>query len=250
MELFQKCLAFVGVCVSLLSAQTTLYAADASGQGDNSQLVPGYNEQYTFKVDGVTVGTQSAVLSKITNGRQTWIFTLNLVGSVNGQPCTFKQSGAFVVDSDGHAVSFDSISLTNGVSRAEKVIFGAKGVTADFDPVIPGIYHTFPTFGLPSLLVDDLVTPLSLASRAAHAKGTDGGFLIPVFSANFLRQAAIVFKPKVVPDWTSKHISIYDGTLEAPGHPDSTFEYWLSNNTGEIVRVYNRAERMEIDKEK
>jgi len=245
MELYQKLLSIAGVCIIFFTAQTMLFAADTATQDESDQLVPGYSEQYTFRVAGAPIGGQSATLSRIDNGQQTWVFTLDLSMPVDGQQRTFKQSGTFVVGSDGHAISFNSVSITNGVSQSEKVVFGARGATADFDPAIPGANHTFMTFGQPFLQVTNLVTPLSIATRAYHVSAI-GGFLIPAFSATYLKQVAMTFKPKTNPNWAGRHFNVFDGTLSVPGQPDTTFEYWLSSSNGEIIRAINKSEKLEI----
>jgi hypothetical protein len=249
MELFRKIdlrVIFSFIFIALFSISSNDANADHRPVSSiGVQLSPGYTEQYSFKVDGQVIGTQTAVLVRTDNGQQTWTFNLTLTSRVAGETHTFQQSGSFVVDNAAHAISYDTIAVSDGISQSEKVVVGNRGATADFDPEIPGINHVAPILGDPYLLVNNLVTPLSLATRALHSSKTPL-FLVPAFSVDALRQVVITFRPKQSSNPDAKWCEVYDGTLYVPGSPDSTFEYWLSRRTGQIVRCFNRELKLDI----
>jgi hypothetical protein len=220
-------------------------AADPPAQGAAGALAQGYTERWTFNIAGKSIGTQSAILTKIDNGLQTWAFRINLVVPANGQSVTLKQTGRFVVDSSGHPVSLDTTAVTNGVSQGEKITFGNGSATVDLDPPIAAVAHSFPVPDHPYLLINNLMTLVSLATRATHASAS-AEYVLPTFSANALRPADIKLTPVGPAPGSAKPCHVFDATITATGLPSSVNEYWLSDTTGELVRCIDKNQSLVI----
>jgi len=235
---------FLGILLLAVIAIASLAAhGDApSTSAAKSSLAPGYTETYSFKMDGKSIGTQTATLTKVEGGQQTWTFSFNLLAPLNGRTLTLKQTGIFALDDDARPVSLDTVITTmDGSPQREKVTFGQGTATVDLDPPIAAIAHTFPVPGHPYLMINNVITLLSIETRAAHPS-TPAAFEMPSFNANSLQPIDLTLKP--------------DGVAQVDGQPCHKYivmpianELALSDSTGDILSVTDSAQKLEIVKE-
>jgi len=239
--------AFAAISVMLFTVfNSSVGQASADTPVQNpSPLAAGYTEQYSFKINGKSIGTQSATLVKVANGVQTWTFSLDLLLPINTQSVSLKQSGTFVLGSDAQPVSLDTVALVNGASQSEKITFGAAGAVAVLEPPDPAIASPIPVVGSPYLLVNNLMTLISLATRANYGKQMSG-YTIPVFGANSLRQATISLQPSTDQQTEGSPFRVFDATISSPGLPSSTSQYWLSSSTGALERCSDKSQGLEV----
>jgi hypothetical protein len=243
---------FVAVFGAALSALLGVRAmADVSSTtATSADLVPGYTETYTFSTAGKSFGTQSATLTKVENNQETWSFTIDLMVPTSGTPTIplLKQTGTYTVDSDFRPINLDTTAVTGGASQGEKLSFADGNVTCDFDPSIAAVAHSFPVGGHPYLVVNNLISLLSLVTRANRNIGATG-LVVNGFSGNALRPLQIMFHPMPSPVQQDKAYSVYQMMLTVPGLPQVTNIVWLSNRTGEIVRLIDNSQNLLVVKD-
>jgi hypothetical protein len=213
-----------------------------------TDLIQGYSETYVFKIGGKSIGEQSATLTKTENGLQTWTFSLNLAIPHNGQMISLIQSGTFVLDSEERAVSLDTTALVNGATQKEILNFADGEVNDSLDPPVAAIKNTFPLTGHPYLVIDNVITLISLAARANHAHLAQSPTM-QAFSANAFLPLMMSFAPTVGAASTDGTSKPYVLTLTGQSIPTVTQDIMLSHATGEIVRLDDPSQGLEIVKQ-
>jgi hypothetical protein len=245
---------FFTIAAILAAAFAQYGLLPANAHADDQQtaaaatLTAGYSEKYSFKINGKSIGEQSATLVKVDNGVQTWKFDINLQVPINTQTYSLKQTGTYVLASDYSPLSLDTVAVANGATQSEKLIFSDTGVNVTLDPVQPEIASSIPVLGRPHLLVNNLVSLVSLATRATFAKQV-GAYSFSVFSGTVLRQVFVSLKPSADQQAVNSPFRVFDATMSAPGLPDTINQYYLSSTTGELLRCTDRAQGLEITKE-
>jgi hypothetical protein len=134
------------------------------------------------------------------------------------------------------------------MSQKEKLTFGANGISTEMDPPIPAIANLIPVTGRPYLNISNLITLISLQTRANFAKQADG-YVLPQFSGNALRQISFTVKPSTDQQVTGTGYKVFDGTLSGPGIGNVVNQYWLSTTTGEVIRLIDKGQNLEISKD-
>jgi hypothetical protein len=153
-----------------------------------------------------------------------------------------------VVDSTGHPVSADTTAVTNGVSQGEKITFDSGNATVDLDPPSADVAHLFPLPDHPYLLIRNLMTLVSLATRATHASAS-AEYVLPAFSATAFTPTYIKLTPVGPAPSGAERCHVFEATVTAAGQPSAVGEYWLSDTTGELVRCVDKAQDVVIVKD-
>jgi hypothetical protein len=225
--------------LACLAAPAGFSAPKASA--DPAPLAAGYSEQYTFRINGKSIGTQSATLVSVNNGRQMWKFGINLLIPINGtRKISLKQDGTLELDKDAFPLSLTTNALVNGSPQTESLVFGANGVTTKLSPAIPSLANPIPLDGHPYLFIDNLITLISLETRANFAKQS-AKYVLPEFSSSILRPLSLTLQPAADQQAAGADSKVFDATVSG-----NTTEYWLSNTTGAVIRMQDKAQNLEI----
>jgi len=213
-----------------------------------SSLATGYSEHYTFRTGNKSIGTQSATLTSTSNGLQTWSFNIDLLIPTASKSITLKQTGTFVIDSTAHPVRFDTTSVVNGAKQGEKITFNNGTAKIVLDPAVPSIASSFPVSGHPYLLVNNLLTLMSLITRVNH-NGAKGSLDAPTFSVNVLRPVDLNIKPLTATVINGIPSHVCKATFSGTGIPSTTNEFTLADSTGELLRLTDKSQNLVVVKD-
>jgi hypothetical protein len=136
-------------------------------------------------------------------------------------------------------------ALVKGSSRNESLLFGPNGVMTAINPAITSLPNPIPVTGHPYLWIDDIITLVSLETRANFAKQS-AKYVLPEFSGGSFQPLSLTLQPSADRKISGADSKVFDATISGPGISGSVLQFWLSNTTGAVIRIHDKVQNLEI----